>query len=61
MWHISTSRGQATEKAVPTDQVDAVLALWGFTAGREWVDWPGPLHEVNPAPEIWAAYRAIGR
>lgn len=38
----------------------ALLDSWNFTA-EHWAHWPGPLHEVNPAPEIWAAYDAIGR
>lgn len=59
MWHVSTSRKQATEEPVPTDQVAALLSAWKFTA-EYWTHWPGPLHEVNPAPEIWAAYDAIG-
>lgn len=42
-----------------TPQV-ALLDSWNFTA-EHWARWPGPLHEVNPAPEIWAAYDTIGR
>jgi hypothetical protein len=60
MWHISTSRKQATDQAVPTDQVEAVLAAWGFRHDGEWTHWKGPLHDKNPSPEIWALYDAIG-
>ena len=61
MWYISTSRGQATEQPVPTDQVEVVLALWDFHADAKWAHWAGPLNATNPAPEVWAAYRRIGR
>lgn len=59
-WHVSTSRRQATEQAVPTDQVEVVLALWGFSYEGEWTHWRGPLHEKNPQPELWEAYDSIG-
>ncbi len=54
LWHISTSRKQATEEPVPTDQVDAVLDAWNFRHDGEWTHWLGPLHDKNPSPEIWA-------
>ena len=54
LWHISTSRRQATEQPVPTDQVEAVLAAWNFHHEGPWMHWEGPLHEKNPQPEIWA-------
>jgi hypothetical protein len=57
--HISTSRKQATEEAVATDQVEAVLATWNFSHDGPWTHWPGPLHK-NPQPKLWARYDAIG-
>ena len=60
LWHLSSSRKQATEEPVHTDQVAALLAKWNFTA-EEWAHWPGPMYEKNPQPEIWALYDAIGR
>jgi hypothetical protein len=59
LWHVSTSRKQATEEPVPTDQVEALLAAWNFYHDRPWTHWKGPLHERNPQPEIWAMYDAI--
>jgi len=60
LWHLSSSRKQATEEPVPTGQVAALLAEWNFMA-EEWAHWPGPVYEKNPHPEIWALYDAIGR
>ncbi len=60
LWHLSTSRKQATEQAVPTDEVEAVLGAWGFSHDGPWTHWEGPLYEVNPQPELWARYDAIG-
>jgi len=60
LWHVSSSRKQATEEPIPTDQVPALLEAWNFAA-EYWAHWLGPLHEGNPAPEIWAGYDAIGR
>jgi len=62
LWHVSSSRRQATEEPVRTEQVPALLEAWNFAVeANAWVHWPGPLYKKNPQPEIWALYDAIGR
>jgi hypothetical protein len=61
LWHVSSSRKQATEEPVPTDEVGVLLEAWNFTADH-WVHWAGPPHEKNPdPPPLWEAYGKIGR
>lgn len=49
-WHLSLASGspRATEAAVYSDQVEALLEEVGFRA-EKWVSWEGPLHERNPS------------
>jgi hypothetical protein len=61
LWHISAPPKRATVAPVPTDEVEAVLERWDFHAAGPWAHWAGDPREVNPQPEIWAAYDTIGR